>query len=195
MAAPSFMQATVKSGPKLAWTAHWLYLRRLDEKGDWDLQALARSTARDDQGARRLLARLLRAGLVAAVNPSQIYSLRRYRLVNPPEEAPLMDGRGVLVAEPLVETVWRAVKMAKSFTAEEIATEIDRLRQFAMIRRYLLTLVEARVLSVSGRRGQEVFRLRQAAGAHAPRPVRATGMFDPNTGTFIGALVADEVTP
>lgn len=189
------IQATVKFGPKLSWPAYWQNLLHADAQGEWSLAALARCVGTDEAGARRLLQRLMRSGLVVAVNPANLFKFRRYRLTSRQEHAPRIEPAGTIADETLSQTVWRAVKMAKTFSAEDIAIGIGQEIRHVEIRRYLLALAGASILAVTGERGRESFRLRRNVGAQAPVMVQATGLFDPNAGAFVGAIICDEAQP
>lgn len=193
MGATLTVPATITLGLKLSWHSHWLALRRIDEAGPWTLQELMLCTGATERGGRALLRQLLAVGVAAQAGDVRAYKNRRYRLTTRQESAPALERpRATGLAESVAESIWRAIRMAKSFTVDELVADLRLEMQHARVRRYVLALAQAGILGKSGAVGRETFRLKRNVGSRAPVIVQLRGVYDPNAASF-ARLLADEV--
>jgi hypothetical protein len=112
-----------------------------------------------------------------------------YQLLKRPLMAPRLDRSGKELGEPQRETLWRAMKMVKTFDAKELSELTETVpHQFAY--QYLLALYRAGIVApIDGttRLRSRRFRLVKNLGARAPVVTKVDQLvFDPNSGTVVG---------
>lgn len=182
----------------------WSVMVELDASGPWSARDIWTRTAENAGSTHQLLRRLKAGGYVEQVgekitggrNP-QVAPL--YRLKSRPVEMPRLRKDGTPLPELAIDTLWRTIKMAKTFTASELADLASRgVRPINSntARSYCDHLTRAGVLSrVTGKDRRSRYTLIHNVGAHAPKVLASRIVFDPNTQTVLGDADAREVSP
>jgi hypothetical protein len=182
----------------------WSIILRLDEAGPWTASDVDGQTNLNPGTARGLVRRLVAGGYATRVgsrttrgrNPQEA---PLYRLTSRPAEVPRLAPDGTAYPELLIERLWRVIKMAKEFTADELtalATTEDRPINPLSARSYCDRLARAGVLARATRRGAEPrYRLTRNLGARAPKILAAKVVYDPNAGEVLETASLREVQP
>lgn len=182
----------------------WTVMRRLDESGPWSARDVWLETNENRGSVHQYLRRLKLAGIVADAGTRMMGGKNPqraplYRLVRRPIETPRIDRHGRELPEPLIEILWRTVKMAKTFTAAELAQLAGREGKPVNVnsaRSYCDRLHHAGLLSRSvGADRLTRYGLIRNIGAKAPKILASRIVFDPNANAVIGEGVAREVAP
>lgn len=175
----------------------WSVIRELDAIGPWTRRQVDDRCNVDRASIKDYVLRLQAGGFV-----QQVGTLDRcpgtkailYRLKRSPLEAPRLDRQGRELAEPMYVTLWRTMKMAKTFTVRELAQLAGGEAGRISTRRagdYVQALARVGIVArVSGgrQRGSNVeFRLVRHLGARAPQIMRSQVVFDPNSRTVVGS--------
>lgn len=185
--------------------ALWACLLDLDGEGPWTAGEFARRTNLN-VGTPRDLVRQLRAGgylkdvgykLTGGKNPQEA---PLYRLTKRPLQAPRLRRDGTVHPERGIERLWRAMKMAKTFTIAELAQLADGGDGAPVNRRtvgaYCNRLAAAGVLGRVPTADRETrYRLVRNLGSKAPKILETKVIFDPNANVVIGEATAREVAP
>ncbi len=184
--------------------ALWKLILKLDEVGPWTARMIADATQINPGTPRRLLRRLLQAGIAAQVGEHRTrgknpQAAPLYRLTRRPLEMPRLNDDGSERLEPLMETLWRTMKMAKTFTLKELAAlaeaEGSPVNQ-SYVGGYCNTLVHAGVLAKIPSVTRETrYRLLRNVGQRAPKILQGKIVFDPNARSVLGTVVAVEARP
>jgi hypothetical protein len=182
----------------------WSVILKLDAAGPWSASDIEGETNLAKGVGRNMVRRLAAGGYAVQVderttrgkNP-QIAPL--YRLAARPAEAPRLKPDGTPLPEPVIEVLWRAMKMTGHFTASELAelasTE-ERPINLNTARSYCDRLTRAGVMARATRRGEEPrFRLIRNLGARAPKVLATRVVYDPNAGKVVDAEPLREVAP
>lgn len=182
----------------------WSIIRDLDEAGPWTAGDVSRATNLNAGLPRDVVRRLKAAGYVDHVgsrttggkNPQRA---PLYRLNRRPVSWPRLQRDGSSAPEPIIETLWRTAKMAKAFTADELAALAARDGVSVnpnTARSYCDRLVGVGVLARSlGPNRRTMFRLVRNLGRRAPKVLAAKVVFDPNSGEVLGKAELAEVRP
>lgn len=184
----------------------WSVVLRLDAAGPWAASDIEGQTNLSKGVGRNFVRRLLAGGYAVQVderrtrgrNP-QIAPL--YRLTRRPAEAPRLAPDGTPMPEPVIEILWRVMKMAKEFSASELATLAstdDRPMNLNTVRSYCDRLARVGVTARTIRRGggEPRYRMIRNLGARAPKVLATKVIYDPNAGEVIGrAEPLREVAP
>lgn len=181
--------------------ALWALIRTLDAEGPWTATDVCKRTLINPGTPRRLIKRLLRGGYAEQIgtrttkgkNPQEA---PLYRLLKSPVEWPRLAADGSSRPEPRMETMWRSMKMAKTFTARELMAMADRDGlpiPLGTARGYLDKLARVGIVvrvSNKGRSGPAAagrrpnretrYRLVKNLGALAPKILSTKVVFDPN---------------
>lgn len=173
----------------------WSIICRLDDRGSWTVRQVADHTNVAITQVARYVRKLRLGGFAEPIaeqingrNGRNIPSAIVYRLAKKPFDAPRLRPDGTELPEPAAEQLWRAMKMAKSFGATDLAEVCPGVTKSAA-RNYCYQLAAAGVLSQNG----HVFRLVNNLGPRAPRILRTKFVFDPNSREVIGSSVTFEV--
>jgi hypothetical protein len=178
----------------------WRKIREIDVDGPWTLRDVVARTHTDKRFAGQYIEILLRGGYARIVDtiPTRRGPLDRYRLTKRPGDAPRLAADGSELPEPDIERLWRAMKMAKTFSVAELADACPE-SGLPVIARYIGWLLRAGVLHIArkGTRGvcPAQYRLIRDLGPRAPRILSAKVVFDPNGKTVLGKSDAREVSP
>lgn len=184
----------------------WSVILRLDAIGPWAASDIEGQTNLAKGVGRNFVRRLMAGGFALQVaerrtrgkNP-QIAPL--YRLTRRPAEAPRLAPDGTARPEPVIEILWRVMKMAKEFSASELAalaSTDDRPMNLNTVRSYCDRLAGAGVVSRTTRRGagEPRYRMIRNLGARAPKVLSTKVVYDPNGGEVLGrAEPLREVAP
>lgn len=167
----------------------WSVILDLDAAGPWTVRDIWRRMNTNIGTIHKYLRRLRRGGyaieagfrLTNGKNPQRAPLLR---LAKRPPEAPRLWPDGSEQPEPVVETLWRTIKMTKTFTAPELADLAKANVNTA--RTYCDDLTRAGVLARSkGADRWSRYRLIRVTGAKAPRVLDDKSVFDPNSNTLL----------
>jgi len=143
--------------------------------------------------------RLAKAGYLCEVGRRPMPGLPRdevvYCLVRTAREAPRLTRAGRELPEPGQETLWRTMKMLGRFDLGQLFDEVTAVRPMprVTVQRYCAHLAAAGVLKRIGTGRRLEYVLARNVGGLAPRILRAHVVFDPNSGTVIGAAEARDV--
>lgn len=182
----------------------WSIILDLDRTGPWAAVDIDKRSNIDAGTVRDLIRRLVRAGYARVVcrerrgRSGTFVAL--YRLIEKPVDCPRIRRDGTRLGETQSDRLWRAMRMAKTFTADELsdfASTPDHVVDRLIARRYVRELAGVGVLGridAGGGRGKIArYRLRQDLGARAPKILRAHIVFDPNSNVVLGMAEASEV--
>ena len=155
----------------------------------WPASSAARAAGCATANMNHYLQRLVRAGYANRVRLAR-RKIAHYQLIRRPKLAPRLRGDGSPSAGRTNEQLWRAMRMAKSFSPEELATACIDVSGH-MARRYCAELARAGVLVGDA----EGYRLVRDLGPRAPKLVQIAGVLEPNSGQLVGWPDAREVQP
>ena len=182
----------------------WRVMLDLDEAGPWTVRDVWGRMNENIGSVHQYLRRLKLAGIARQVgerltggkNPQ---AAPLYRLTQRPLETPRLREDGTAQPEPLIETLWRTIKMAKAFTAAELAAlagRDGRIVNVASARSYCDNLTRAGLLGRTiGNDRQSRYQLLVNAGAKAPKILAGHIVYDPNAGQVLGDMPVREVQP
>lgn len=183
----------------------WDIMLMLNGDGPWSLGDVHSHTNDHKASIRDFLRRLHKAGIVRTdgtrngrANASgQLVTEKLYRLNRRSTYAPRLDRNGKELPEPAQEVIWRSIKMARVFTADELIAAVqlpEREIYPATVRRYLGHLTAAGVVVLrDGKGGQPgVYRLVKRLGKHAPKILRSHTVFDPNNNEVLATTKTEE---
>ncbi|PZU43899.1 MAG: hypothetical protein DI566_13335 [Microbacterium sp.] len=181
---------------------YWRVIRSFDSgRGEWtirDIESL--SSGESSASIREYVRRLTLAGYVAFVRDEQCGAIRRtvYRLAKTSREAPRVTRAGFELEESVSQTMWRTMKLLKSFTdASLLAALLEGGRKTTLntVATYCRQLARAGVLSASkGAPGEgQNYRLVMAQlGPIAPKILRSKLVYDANGARFLGVAETRE---
>lgn len=181
----------------------WSIILELDTAGPWTVRQVHDRTNIDTGLVARLVRKLWRGGFAKVVdevtklpNGGKLPPDRFYRLTKRPVAVPRLRNDGSLLPEREHDQLWRAMKMAKHWTVNDLAEFCPGIAT-NNIYRYCRRLAAAGILQRSGSANvKDVrYRLVRNLGNRAPRILATDFVFDPNTKTVIGTSVAREVKP
>lgn len=155
----------------------------------WTASVAARIAGCETASINHYLQRLVRAGYAQRERLTR-RKIAHYRLIRRPKLAPRLNGDGTPSAGRTNEQLWRAIRMAKSFSAEELATACVGVSGH-MARRYCAELARAGILTGDA----EGFRLVRDLGPRAPKLITVSLVLEPNSGQLVGWPDAREVQP
>lgn len=182
----------------------WSVMLALDEDGPWTARDVWGRMNENIGSVHKYLRRLKLAGIAKEVgerltggrNPQ---AAPLYRLTQRPLETPRLREDGSALPEPLIETLWRTIKMAKAFTAPELAAlaaRDGRAVNVTSARGYCDRLTRAGLLGRTiGSDRQSRYQLLVNAGAKAPKVLAGRVVYDPNAGRVLGDMPVREVQP
>ena len=185
-------------------SAYWATICRLDrEQGHWTISQVAECSNGDSASVRDFVARLVRGGFAKLHHVTSLpkAAIPSYHLIDSTGPVPRIRRDGTVLPEPQNQSMWRAMRMAKSFTCEFIArntTTPEREVKQHVARRYMRELAAAGILvgDSKGCRGvHKQFRLKRDLGPLAPKVLRMHAVFDPNSEAIIGNPQGIEVQP
>lgn len=188
--------------PPTGFTAYWNVILALDEVGPWTVKAVDGRLNAKRNGIKSFVARLVQAGIAEIVDSAPVsgrgFPRTRYRLVHRPAQVPRIGRDGKEAPEAAAETVWRTMKMTKSFTSVELAEMVDGINRNT-IGEYLRWLALVGVVAEAGREpgknGAVRYILVENIGSRAPKILRARLVFDPNSNVILGEIDTAEVQP
>lgn len=180
----------------------WKIIREMDETGAWTITEVANRTNVHKRNVSGFIQGLVAAGIARQVGsgtPNRgLPGAVSYRLARRPMTTPRLTLDGLERPETAIEVLWRTMKLAKAFTAYELA-ELASTRERPIspetTRRYLRDLAQVGVLSRAGSGRAIRYRLVRNLGARAPKILQAHVVFDPNANVVLGEAEAREVSP
>jgi predicted ArsR family transcriptional regulator len=180
---------------------YWKVILDLDEAGPWTTRQIDLALNVPAQSIRNYVMRLEKGGFVQIVGaqPSGIgtKTVHLYELTSRPVEAPRVKADGTLVPEEQIQKLWRAMKMAKTFTGSELAGLVGAPLQTA--KRYIRRLEKAGVLSSlgtqPGMQREYRYQLVDNVGLRAPQILQSRLVFDPNSGRVLAEIETTQVQP
>lgn len=173
----------------------WSAIRLLDKAGSWTINDAAKHCKVHKRTMNEFVRGLEAGGFAQRVGENRqadhapVQPAALYRLVRQPQATPRLARDGSALPETAPDILWRSMKIAKVFTATELA-ELASVK-LSTTRAYLRALAQAGV--VVGAEGKEHFRLVLNLGARAPTIVSAHIVFDPNATAIVGQPLASEV--
>jgi len=184
----------------------WAVILRLDAEGPWSASDVDGQTNLNRGCAHQMVRRLERGGIALRVGERLARGRRPqmaplYRLTARPAEAPRLAPDGTPRPEPVMEVLWRVMKMAKVFTATELAelaSTDERPVNLNTARSYCDRLAGAGVMARTTVRGagEPRYRMIRNLGARAPKILATKVVYDPNAGEVLGkAEPLREVAP
>ena len=190
-----------KVAPPRGQEHYWRVIRALAaERAEWTISDVQRLSNADSASVRDFVRRLTLAGYVAVVREEQLGSSRRtvYRLAKTSREAPRVTRDGRELEESVNQTMWRTMKLVKSFTVASLLQALQeggRQTTEQTIADYCTRLARAGVLSASkGAPGEgRTFRLVMShLGPIAPKILRSKLVYDANGARFLGVAETRE---
>ena len=180
--------------------AIWEMIQKLDKEGSWSTADISRFVGSSPKVVLHYVVRLDAAGFVKRVGRSQERGTPHlYQIARPSIFAPRVSSSGEILPELIIETLWRTMRMLKTFQAEDLAAylaETGRAPNIKSIRVYLWRLHGGGILALAGPRSQrqeQRFRLVRIPGPRAPKILTANVVWDPNRGEQLGTAQAEEV--
>lgn len=184
----------------------WRIIRELDAEGPWRIADVDARSRVNKGTVSDYVKRLRLGGYVQAVGEREhprpwFGPATTYRIARQSKDAPRLGKAGEVLPEPLIEVLWRTMKMVKTFTTTELIKLVEtpeRPINARTVRGYVIRLARVGVIGRVGGtgRGSEVrYRLLRALGAKAPKILQSHIIFDPNSGEVIGEASAVEVNP
>lgn len=119
----------------------------------------------------------------------------RYKLLKRPLIKPRLNTDGSEFSETKQETIWRSMRMAKTFTLAslmEFASTSGAPMPNSTVRIYMKSLQEVGIIKRVSPRSNS-YLLARNLGARAPRVLKTRIVFDPNAQAVVGVPVAHEV--
>jgi hypothetical protein len=179
--------------------AYWRLIREIDAPGPWSLRDVVMKTNSNRRTVSAYIELLRRGGYVRVVDsqPTPVGVAYRYRLTKRPGDAPRLADDGSELPEPGIEQMWRAMKMAKTFSVAQLA-EACPGTAYQSVRNYVGCLYRAGVLSLVRKQtpvSPAQYGLIRNLGHRAPKILAARVVFDPNAKIVLGKADAREVSP
>lgn len=119
----------------------------------------------------------------------------RHSLVKRPLIKPRLDRAGQEYPETKQETIWRSMRMAKTFdpvSLMEFSKGCGTDMPKSTVRIYMRSLLEVGIIvRISPR--SNTYKLAQNLGARAPRVLKTRIVYDPNRNMVVGVPLAQEV--
>lgn len=173
----------------------WSIILELDKAGPWTVRQVSDRTQVRVQSARLYIRKLRLGGFAEVVESRASGNLPDalvYRLVDgrKPLLAPRLTKDGAVLPESNKEKLWRAMKMAKKFTLDDLVAACADV-PLSTAKGYSLALTAAGILTKQG----SIFRLVKNLGSQAPRVLRAKLVFDPNAKVVVGSSIVKEIEP
>lgn len=182
----------------------WSVMLQLDDAGPWSARDVMLQTNENIGSVHQYLRRLKLAGIAVGTG-SRMMGGRNpqpaplYRLTRHTAETPRLAKDGTERPEPVIEILWRTIKMAKAFTAAELAELAGRDGKPVNVntaRSYCDHLHRAGLLARTvGADRLTRYAIRASVGAKAPKILAGRIVFDPNARAVVGEGVAREVQP
>lgn len=173
----------------------WAAVRQLDQSGAWTIARAAKHAGVHERILNEFARGLEAGGLAKRVGEEPAkrggFSATLYRLTRQPQVTPRLARDGQPLPEAPTDVLWRSMKIAKVFTAVELA-ELASVK-LSTTRAYLRALAQAGVVAGAGNGGPEHFRLVLNLGARPPKILQAQVVFDPNAKAVVGQSMAREV--
>lgn len=203
---PDFLtRLQIKARFRVGFDGLWSIMLELDEKGPWTPGDVDARTIGNKGTPRDFIRMLKKTGYIVQVGTRAAGAARTrqkaplYRLTQRPLDPPRVQRDGRILPEPKFETIWRSIKMAKQFTADELVAMMSRPGEAPMSRNTVINycdrLTEAKVLTKAAKRGHvSRYRLAKNLGAKAPKVLSTKVVFDPNAGVVLGEAELCEVT-
>ncbi|MCO5082614.1 MAG: hypothetical protein M9955_13285 [Rhizobiaceae bacterium] len=196
----------IKARYAIGFDGIWSVMLDLDREGPWTAGDVCAMTTGNPGTPRDFIRMLKKAGFVAVVGERAAGAARAkqkaplYRLTQRPLDPPRVQRDGRVLPEPLIETIWRSIKMAKQFTADELVAVMSKPGEPAASRNTVISycdrLASVKVLTKVAKRGQASrYRLAKNLGAKAPKVLGTKVVFDPNAGVVMGEAELSEVAP
>ncbi|MBV1702594.1 MAG: hypothetical protein KGQ46_12315 [Hyphomicrobiales bacterium] len=147
----------------------------------------------------RYLKALIKAGYAEQL-PVQPKRGTRFRVIRTQISTPRVRADGTDLGEPINVTLWRTMRMLKTFTAPELCAHAslpERPVKLTTAAAYLCHLEAAGLLTILApgqRRGAKAHRrfgLIGTPGGQAPRVLKADAVYDPNTGNLLSVSSHD----
>ena len=183
----------------------WSIITEIDLIGPWTIRAVAASTNVHLRNVSAFVDTLVAGGYAVVVDSPprgpKLPAAKTYRLLKRPADAPRLRRDGSELPEPHIETLWRTMKIAKTFTTSELAalsSTGERVVKISTARAYLRDLLRVGIIVEirPGRSGQEAhYRLVRNLGSRAPKILNTHVVFDPNANAVVGEAIAREVSP
>jgi len=184
----------------------WTDLLKRDAEGQW--------TIADLDGFGGLTAHQIRLTVQSLISGEYVEQTGRsanptgrgskamwHRLTKKPDTMPRLHSDGSEAGAPVLERLWRAMKMAKTFTAKSLA-EMASLDSSPVDERvsgwYINQLKRVGVLALAQKRNRRhppTYVLVQSSGMKPPTVFRTLIVLDPNTNTVVGDASLVEVLP
>jgi hypothetical protein len=177
---------------------YWNLILAHDVLGAWSVDDIAEDSRVSKAVIRIFIERLVKGGyaqaVITALGKDTVRPLA-FRLLKRPLCKPRLKADGSPLPETMLETMWRSMRMAKTFSAQSLSdfgNERETKVSLETARRYLSDLAKAGIVAPLEKSGK-TFRLVRNLGSRAPRVLTAHIVFDPNSKTVIGDPVASEV--
>lgn len=182
----------------------WQIIRDLDEAGTWTIAEICKRTNVHRRNVSTYVQGLAASGIATVVEVKQqargrVEPAKVYRLNRRPIVAPRVRRDGTLLPETHIETLWRTMKIAKTFTHTELAeaaSTSDRPVKASTAKSYLNELCAVGIICriEPATTAQETrFRLVRNLGNRAPKVLSASVVFDPNANEVVGEAYGREV--
>lgn len=175
----------------------WEVILKLDKDCEWSTLDILRSSRANKSSIDDFVNRLVRAGFAKECgeqNQSEHCkrSIKLYRLIKIQTATPRLRRDGSELPEKITETLWRTMKMLKTFTALELisaASSPTQKMKKTTVTSYLTRLKQANIIAVVEKGGackQERYRLLNNLGTKAPQILRSKLVYDPNADEILG---------
>lgn len=176
----------------------WQIIGDLDRQGAWTIRTIIEGTNASPQAVANFVSKLRLGGYAEVIgelpnehNGRKLWPSYTYRLTKRPLRVPRLKADGSPLPETGTEQLWRAMKMSKAFSPEDLAEACPAVG-LGTVRSYVAALVAAGIVSKAGT-GR--YRLARNLGARAPKILSTKLVFDPNAKAIVGTSVAREVSP
>lgn len=171
---------------------YWQIILNFDRGGPWVIDEIAAESQVNKETIKAFVQRLVKGGYASPVFNALGMPLG-YSLAKRLPVKPRLKADGSELPETMLETMWRSMRMAKTFTAQSLAdfgSQRDTKISLETARRYLRDLSDCGIIAPLG---GWTFRLVRDLGPRAPRILHAHIVYDPNSLSVIGEPVAREV--
>lgn len=181
----------------------WSIILDLDTAGTWTVRQVHERTNVSSRQVAAFVRKLRLGGFAEVVdevtklpNGGKLPPARVYRLTKRPVMVPRLRDDGSILPEREHDQLWRAMKMAKHWTVNDLSDLCPGIAT-NNIYRYCRRLAIAGILRRSGSAAEKDvrYRLVRNLGHLAPRVLATDFVFDPNTRTVVGTSVSREVKP
>jgi hypothetical protein len=180
----------------------WAVMLELDSNGPWSVRDVWLRTQENPGTVHQYLRPMLAAGIAIRVGERMMGGKNPqpaplYRLTQRPLEMPRLYPDGSPKPERICETLWRTIKMAKSFMPEELAELASREGRpinVNTVHGYCNMLTHAGVLKRTfGPNRKRRYTLIMNVGAKSPRVLESKIVYDPNSQKVLGEICVREV--